>query len=334
MTRPGLHDPSAEGGHLDLDGLADLLSARGADRADASAGADGGFVVGGAAEVHLATCGGCTARLAELEAAEHLVVSALVPLGDLPLPADVAQRLASALAGEPALVPAAPAASAAGDPGPSDQGPSDRGASDPGPSDPGGPGRHPAPLADVVPLAGRRRRPWLPVAASLVLVAGGLLGYGLLTGGPGGSADMATTTASGARPEAGAAAPVPTVASGLDYADPVAVAAGLRGVLSGRAGAAGNRPSATPDPAAVTVVDPLARLRDPAALADCLAALVDPAAPDERPLALDYATYRGAPALAVVLPDTDPARVSVFVVGPTCSRAADGLLFFTRLPRP
>lgn len=53
-----------------------------------------------------------------------------------------------------------------------------------------------------------------------------------------------------------------------------------------------------------------------------------------RPLALDYARYRGMPALAVVLPDPDPAKVSVFVVGPDCSRNDDDTLFFTRLARP
>jgi len=80
--------------------------------------------------------------------------------------------------------------------------------------------------------------------------------------------------------------------------------------------------------------DPLARLRDPVALAGCLAVVLDPANPAERPLALDYATYRGRPALAIVLPDPDPARLSVFVVGPACSQADDDLQYFTRVPRP
>ena len=80
--------------------------------------------------------------------------------------------------------------------------------------------------------------------------------------------------------------------------------------------------------------DPLARLRQPEALASCLVALLPPEEPDLRPLALDYARYAGAPALAVVLPDPDPTKVSIFVVGPDCAATADDLKFFTRLARP
>ncbi len=79
--------------------------------------------------------------------------------------------------------------------------------------------------------------------------------------------------------------------------------------------------------------DGLARLREPAALASCLAGLLPVDQPDARPLALDYAAYQGAPALAVLLDDPDPAKVSVFVVGPTCVKGDEALLFFTRLDR-
>lgn len=80
--------------------------------------------------------------------------------------------------------------------------------------------------------------------------------------------------------------------------------------------------------------DPLARLREPAGLESCLAALLSPDEPGTRPLALDYARYQGAPALAVLLPDPDPGKVSVFVVGPDCVFDSDDVLFFSRLTRP
>ncbi len=80
--------------------------------------------------------------------------------------------------------------------------------------------------------------------------------------------------------------------------------------------------------------DGLAMLRTPEGLAACLSSLLPPDEPDLVPLAVDYATYAGQPALAVLLPDPDPAQVSVFVVGAGCSAEDDGTLFFLRAPRP
>ncbi len=286
--------------HLDLDGLADHL----AGETDA--------------HLHLSTCGGCTARLAELEAADRMVIAALRSLGDPPLPADVADRIAAALRAEPPV--AVPGAA------------------------PATPGALPSgAAATVTPLTAARttrRRAWLPsVAAAVVLVAGGLLGYGLLQGRSGnGSASTTSAAAPGAADSR--AAGYPTVMSGVDYADPAAIAAALPGVLDGSAGslstaqAAPNPPGQSAPSGAPAADDPLARLREPGGLADCLATLLDPARPDDQPLALDYASYRGTPALAVVLPDVDPGKVAVFVVGPDCSRADDDLAFFTRLTRP
>ena len=304
-----------EPGHLDLDGLADHL----AGEVDASR--------------HLATCSGCTARLSELAGADHLVLAALRSLTDPPLPADVADRLSTALAAEPPLTGEPPST---------------------GESAPAAPLPATTPTAareaTVVPLDDRRRRrAWVPAAAAgLVLAAGGLIGYAVVTGGQG-SVDS-STVASGAADEAaesGGGAGFPTVASGLDYADTAAVTAALPTVLNGTADAGrfvAAPPPAAPDPAAAqlpvapapaaSTVDPLARLRDPVALADCLAAVLDPADPAEQPLALDYAAYQGRPALAVFLPDPDPDRLSVFVVGPACSRADGDVQFFTRVVRP
>ena len=304
-----------EPGHLDLDGLADHL----AGEVDASR--------------HLATCSGCTARLSELAGADHLVLAALRPLTDPPLPADVADRLSTALAAEPPLTgePPSNGESASAAPLPATTPTAAR-------------------EATVVPLDDRRRRrAWVPAAAAgLVLAAGGLIGYAVVTGGQG-SVDT-STAAPGVADEAaesGARGGFPTVASGLDYGDAAAVTAALPTVLDGTADAgrfvtapsmaapdpAAAQPPAAPAPAASTA-DPLARLRDPVALADCLAAVLDPADPAEQPLALDYAAYQGRPVLAVFLPDPDPGRLSVFLVGPACSRADGDVQFFTRVVRP
>lgn len=183
--------------------------------------------------------------------------------------------------------------------------------------------------ATVTPLAGRRpssRRTWpLSVAAGVVLVFAVGLGYAQLAGSENAGQVTAADSAAGAAPEAA----LPRSASGIDYADPAAVTAGLPSVLAGSA----PRSDAS-SPEAALAADPLARLRDPAGLASCLLALLPPEQPDVRPLALDYARYGATPALAVVLPDPDPAKVSVFVVGPDCSKDNDSTLLFTRLTKP
>jgi hypothetical protein len=168
---------------------------------------------------------------------------------------------------------------------------------------------------------------------------GGLVGWSVLNGSGSDSDDTATSSAqAGAARSAGDG--LPRSDSGTDYGDDAAVRAALPGVLAGSAAAATMAaplpaPGAAQDSAAsASVADPLERLREPAGLASCLAALLPPEEPDVRPLALDYATYAGAPALAVVLPDPDPAKLSVFVVGPGCSQADDSTLRFVRVDRP
>jgi hypothetical protein len=78
----------------------------------------------------------------------------------------------------------------------------------------------------------------------------------------------------------------------------------------------------------------LARLRTPAGLEACLSSLLVEEPPGTRPLAVDYATYDGQPALAVVLPDPDPGSASIFVVGSDCSAADADVLLFRRAPLP
>jgi hypothetical protein len=297
--------------HLDLDALADAL----AGEADADAAA------------HLAGCASCSSRLAELEAADARVVSVLGTLPAPEVPDGLADRLSAAFAAEQPLAPAGS-------------------------------------TGTVTALSARApKRRFLPAAAAAVLVlCGGGLGYSLLSGaGSDSGADEATSQAAGAG-DGG----LVLNASGTDYADEAAVAGVLEGVLRGAAaaqadgalraeaapgsesdpatgtgGATGTSPGPAdamtmqaPAAASVPVPDPLERLRSPEALQDCLASLASPDEPDLEPLALDFALYEGQPALAVVLPDPDPAKLSVFVLGPDCTRENEDLLTFFRVDRP
>ena len=261
-----------------------------------------------AAADHLAGCRSCASRLRELEAAERRVVAVLSALPPPDVPADLAQRLSAALAAE---APLDAAAAATG--------------------------------ASVTALPSRdapRRRAWLPAAAAVVLLASGAgLGWSLLSSGSG--SDDADT----------AGRELLASESGTDYADPAALAASLPSVLAGEADGGASRSSAeaagaagaTSDDAATTAQAPeaatlsapgdLERLRTTDGLAACLAGLQDGGTAVE-PLALDYATYAGGPALAVLLPDPDPEKVAVFVVGPGCGQADPQLLHYVRVDRP
>ncbi len=313
--------------HLDLDALADVLAGQGGDE---TGGSSVGTAGGGTA--HLSACADCAQRLRELEAAQAAVSASLACLPPPAMPPEIAVRLSAALA----AAPRAGAASTTGTSGTTE--------------------------ARVAPLDGRRRatRPWLPaVAASVVLVGAGLLGYNFVadtrSGGQSGTSALESSGGRGTDRDAG----LVRNASGLDYADAPAVAAALPGVLAGALaepplggavlGAPGSTaqpdstaqpalpraaPPGAPDTALRSAQDPLSRLRDPGALASCLAGLLPQEEPDVRPLALDYARYEGVPALAVVLPDADPTKVSIVVVGSDCSEADDDTLFFTRLDRP
>lgn len=286
----------AEPAHLDLDALADALA--------------------GQEHEHLRGCASCAGRLSELQAAEATVVAALRALPDPPVPDDLAARLSRALAAEPPLA-----------------------------------ARRSSVTALPERATGRRLLP--AAAAAVLLLSGTGLGYALLQGG---GADESADTAGLAA--GGATADLVTSSSGTDYADTAAVTGALPSVLAGTAqtfaldSAAGSvagsaesrsadagasdpsRSAALPAPAAATAPDPLERLRTPAGLADCLFAVLPPEEPDLRPLALDYAQYEGQPALAVMLPDPDPAKVSVYVVGAGCAAADAQLLGFLRVDAP
>lgn len=289
--------------HLDLDALADVLADQAPDVATS----------------HLGRCASCASRLAELEAAEARVIAVLSTLPPPDVPADLADRLTAALAAEAPLAGGRATATTG---------------------------------ASVTALpTGRPHRTWLPAAAAAVLlVSGAGIGWSLLSGG--GGSDSAGDEFASSAPE------VVVSSTGTDYADTAAVTAALPGVLSGQsarayaesgaaAGATGdsadNDPAGSgaaasaevPTAATLTVADPLARLRTAEGLADCLAGLQ--ATPEEeplQPLAVDFATYGGAPALAVLLTDPDPTKLSVFVVGPQCAQADAQLLHFVRVDAP
>jgi len=268
--------------------------------ADALAGEGGG---GGA---HLAGCGSCASRLDELVAAEARVVVVLGALPPPALPADLADRLTAALADQAPLRSAAVGAS-----------------------------------VTALPAArGPKQRSWLPAAAAAVLLASGAgLGVALLGNGLGGSDSDETATTAGGLAEGDAAdVDLLLTESGADWADPAAGTTALPQVLSGGADRfALQAPAPAQDSGAesgVQSVDELEVLRTSEGLAGCLSAVLPPDEPGLVPLAVDYASYDGEPALAVVLPDPDPAQVSVFVVGAGCNAADDRTLFFLRAPRP
>ncbi|MDX6215704.1 MAG: hypothetical protein QOG99_1288 [Frankiales bacterium] len=171
--------------------------------------------------------------------------------------------------------------------------------------------------------------------ARLVLAASGLAAAAVLIVGGGlllshNATDTRTAATSAASPGS-----LPVHDSGADYRSPAALQAALPGLLS--------PPATTPGKAAATTAplhgvapaatDPLARLRTPTGLQSCLASLTDPAN-TSAPLALDYATYKGAPALVVVLPSAKPSKLDIWVVGAACTQLESDLLLYVKADRP
>ncbi len=269
---------------------------------------------------HLVGCAGCTARLAELRAAEPSVTAALAAMPVPPIPPDVAARLDDALAALPAVEPAA----------------------DPAPE----PLIAPVTTLPTSTSTGHRTR-WLAAAAGVVVLLAGVgVGVGVLHR----EDSRGTTSAAGAP---GAAPPVRND-TGNDYADRATLAAAIPGLLAGTAPDAGQlraapAPAAAPkqdagqspesggaaaDTMSAQVADPLARLRSDPGLADCLRALLPPDDPSVHPLALDYGSYRGTPAMVVVLPGVARGKLDVYVVGSGCSPTNDSTLFYASVPAP
>jgi hypothetical protein len=260
-------------------------------------------LAGVAAPEHLDTCASCRARLAELSAAVPAVSASLAALPTPPEPPDLPGRVHAALAAEHA-----------------EQRPA------PGP-------------ADVVPLAARRTRSGQLWKVAAGIAAGAVLVTGAVLVVQQGGDSTSTQAGKGWRASS----------TGTDYAagiDPLkaqlpALLAGTAPTAAPEADTARTPLSTGPTTAgstsatkAVGTGDALARLRTTEGLAQCLIALSDPGADVSVPLALDYARYKGAPALVVVLPATKPDKVDVFIVGAGCAAADAKLLFFARLVKP
>jgi hypothetical protein len=192
------------------------------------------------------------------------------------------------------------------------------------------------PAVTTLPAAAQLSSRWqpsrwqrlLPAAAAVVLlIAGG--GYALTrlagSGDTGGSASTSAGGAAKAAPTEG----FPRSSSGTDYTGRADLARAVPDLLTGMTPPR----AAAPMAGSANAAGALDRLRTTAGLADCLLALLPPEDPSVRPLALDYAAFRGRPALVVVLPGADADKVDVFVVGPGCSRANDSTLFYTSVPR-
>jgi hypothetical protein len=284
--------------HLDLDALADAA----ADEPTTQT-AD-----------HLAGCADCRAAVDEVRTAQTPVTAGLAALPSPELPTDVAAAIATALAAESRATGTAS-------------------------------------VTTLPPASGSGARRWLPAAAAvLVLLAGA--GYGISRLGSSDNASTSSASGAASGKDSATARGVVRNDTGADYTGRAALVAAVPDLLAGTAAAqqarstlsarapanaplnaAGAKPAASA-PAAAAAADPLARLRDNAGLADCLLALLPPDDPSVRPLALDYAQFKGSPALVVVLPSALPKKLDVFVVGPGCSQANDSTLFYTSVDKP
>jgi hypothetical protein len=336
--------PASE--HLDLDELADVLAG---ERAD---------------DPHLPGCGTCQERLSELAQAQARVAAALAALPEPVLPEALEQRLTAALrdAAGPEPTGAAPPAGA----GTPDGRAASRGASVTPLPQRSRRAWVPAAAASLVLVLGG--------GLGYALLSSSGTGAGdASTSAAGGAAQTESAQSESGQSESGqsesgqsesgqsesgqsesgqsesaqsesaqdsarseasapsaaadgsagtlAVAPPPRSATGADYADEQQRAAALPRVLAG------------PDPAELPrSAGPLARLRDPAALSACLSAVT--AGSGVAPLALDEAVFSGAPALAVVLPSSDPAEVVVHVVGPACDGDDPDTLLVVPVARP
>jgi len=115
------------------------------------------------------------------------------------------------------------------------------------------------------------------------------------------------------------AAPVPDAAGATDSGGDVSITA---------AGSASPAASSTFDRTAYTP------LYDPATLDACVARLVDPET-GIRPSLIDYAAFKGVPALAVYFPSDVAGESDVYVVGVHCGPVTDDLLdYLLHVPTP
>ncbi|HEU4674718.1 MAG TPA: zf-HC2 domain-containing protein [Motilibacteraceae bacterium] len=279
-----------------------------------------------AVEQHLAGCGSCRARRADLAEVPGLLrrLDADSHRPDSLMPDDVAARLDRAL--REASTDTAADKSPAATPVPPDQGAAER--------------SRPAP-ADVVPLRRPRRpRSTVLLSAAAALAAVGLVG-GVLWGAVSGSGGSAGSTASAGGVSGPAALPSADSAAGsaadaapvlvpttLDL-DATTLADGVRATLRTPPTAAVPLPTSTtgaPAPAAAGA-GPLAALLTPAGLRTCVQRLA-PGQPLREVLAV---RWQGDPAAVLVFGTPgDPGHLDAYAVVPACP--VGDFLGFVRLP--
>jgi hypothetical protein len=200
----------------------------------------------------------------------------------------------------------------------------------------------------VVPL-GTPRRWWRvhPTAAGLgaaaavvALVAALVVGHN--SGSGGGSTPQQTTSLARA-PSNTVLNDLSSTASGTDYtkgnlaatvpalvAGPTAQMRTKAAPTAPRTGAGTNNSAGTSAVAGVPAA--LLRLKDsPDALRSCVLG-VEAGGDIERPLAIDFAHYQGAPAVLIVLPGLNSGFVDAWFVGAACSEADAHLLGYKALP--
>jgi hypothetical protein len=167
----------------------------------------------------------------------------------------------------------------------------------------------------------------------LVLAASGLAAAAVLVVGGGLLLSHNATDTHSSATTAGGTESVRVHDSGADYTSPAALQAALPGLLSTPRAVPGKAATKPQHGVTSTATDRLARLRTPAGLHSCLASLTDPA-DTSTPLALDYATYKGTPALVVVLPSAKPSKLDIWVVGAGCTQLESNLLLYVKADRP
>lgn len=181
-----------------------------------------------------------------------------------------------------------------------------------------------------------RRRAWQAggaVAAGVAVLAAAGLGIGLLRGTDGGTAETATAQQEAAPDLAAPADPGRQLASGSDYST-ATVPDQVRALLGTGVTAEKSAPAAAPDgnaprDATLAVPPELVRLRDAGELARCLTAV----GLSGRPLAVDYASFAGRPAVVLVGPGVDPGTVTAVVVGPDCGVGGADERYRVAVPR-
>jgi hypothetical protein len=113
-----------------------------------------------------------------------------------------------------------------------------------------------------------------------------------------------------------------------------AAAAGAAPAPNNRAGAQNKAGTVSPMSAAAVAAVPPALNRlysSPRALRDCVLG-VEAGGATQRPLAIDFASYGGQPAVLIVLPGLEAGNLDAWFVGPGCNATDVHLLGYKAVP--